>query len=164
MEFVLGTRILHTICSIANDNSVALLSLKEKKCILLASRQIFPIIDIHWRPLDDLMMVRCTDDSLYVWQMETANLDRIVTGLIAEEIIEGCKEQIGIYEYSDEAGANQATQMLRAIKHKNLAAVKKIAGKTEANLHISKEHQKQLSKPLKIIQLKTFCDSAHLLF
>uniref|UniRef100_A0A914YHK6 Uncharacterized protein n=1 Tax=Panagrolaimus superbus TaxID=310955 RepID=A0A914YHK6_9BILA len=158
-------RILSTICSIANDNSVALLSLKENKCILLASRQIFPIIDIQFRPLDDLMMIRCLDDSLYVWQMETANLDRIVTGIIAEEVLEGCKEQIGIFEMDDEAGANSATQMLRAIKNKNLAAVKKIAKKTDANVDIPKHcyQKQQLSQPLKINQLNKFCNESHLL-
>jgi WD40 repeat protein len=35
-------RVQHCICSVASDNSVTLLSLKEKRCVMLASRHIFP--------------------------------------------------------------------------------------------------------------------------
>ncbi|KAH7697815.1 CBR-RBC-2 protein, partial [Aphelenchoides avenae] len=91
-------RVLHTICSVAADNSVALLSLKENKCVLLASRQQYPVVDVRWRPLDDFMLVRCEDDSVYVWQMETANLDRIVAGVLADDVMEACKEQIGVVD------------------------------------------------------------------
>lgn len=116
---------MHCICAVADDNSAALLSLKENKCIVLASRQAFPIVEVKWRPLDDFMLLRCEDECVYVWQMETANLDRIVTGLVSEEIMEACNERSSSYDGDDEAGANQAMQMLRAIKNKNLAAVKR---------------------------------------
>ena len=68
---------------------MALLSLKEKKCVLLASRHIFPIQTIKWRPLDDFMVVGCSDGTTYVWQMETGHLDRVVHGHISEDILEG---------------------------------------------------------------------------
>jgi WD40 repeat protein len=64
-------RVSTCICSVARDHSVALLSLKENKCILLASRHLFPVERIIWRPFDDFMLVLCTDHTLYVWQMET---------------------------------------------------------------------------------------------
>lgn len=64
-------RIQHCICSVAKDHSVCLISLKERKCVLLASRHLFPVACIKWRPMDDFMMVSCTDGTLYVWQMET---------------------------------------------------------------------------------------------
>ena len=73
------------------------------------------------------MLLRCEDDSVYVWEIETANLDRIVTGLVTEDIMEACKEQIGLADVEDEAGASQAIQMLRALKNKNVAAIRKIA-------------------------------------
>lgn len=50
-------------------------------------------------------------------------MDRIVTGLVTEDIMEACKEQIGLTDVEDEAGASQAIQMLRALKNKNVAAV-----------------------------------------
>ena len=64
-------RVLTSICSVATDHSVSLLSLKERKCIMLASRHLFPVQSIRWRPLDDFMVVSCTDGTVYVWQMET---------------------------------------------------------------------------------------------
>lgn len=36
-------RILTSICSVAADHSVTLLSLREKKCIMLAARHLFPV-------------------------------------------------------------------------------------------------------------------------
>lgn len=62
------------MCSVASDHSVGLLSLREKKCIMLASRHLFPIQNIKWRPSDDYLVVGCTDGSVYVWQMDTGKL------------------------------------------------------------------------------------------
>ena len=71
-HFVLfQSRILSCVCSVATDHSVALLSLKEKKCILHASRHLFPVQTVKWRPLDDFLVINCTDGTVYVWQMET---------------------------------------------------------------------------------------------
>jgi len=64
-------RILKCICSVASDHSVTLLSLSERKCVVLASRHLFPVVTIKWRPLDDFMIVGCSDATVYVWQMET---------------------------------------------------------------------------------------------
>lgn len=38
---------------------------------MLASRHLFPIQVIKFRPLDDFMIVGCGDGSVYVWEMET---------------------------------------------------------------------------------------------
>lgn len=67
----LQPRILKCICSVASDHSVTLLSLSERKCVVLASRHLFPVVTIKWRPLDDFMIVGCSDATVYVWQMET---------------------------------------------------------------------------------------------
>uniref|UniRef100_A0A7N9AK65 WD repeat domain 7 n=1 Tax=Mastacembelus armatus TaxID=205130 RepID=A0A7N9AK65_9TELE len=66
-----STRVQHCICSVASDHSVGLLSLRERKCIMLASRHLFPIQVIKWRPADDYLVVGCSDGSVYVWQMDT---------------------------------------------------------------------------------------------
>lgn len=64
-------RILSCVCTVAGDHSVALLSLKERKCLLLASRHLYPVKMIKWRPLDDFMLVQTKDGVVTVWQMET---------------------------------------------------------------------------------------------
>ncbi|CAG2187615.1 unnamed protein product [Mytilus edulis] len=85
-------RILTSICSVGSDHTVALLSLKERKCIMLAGRHLFPVQTIKWRPLDDFMVVSCSDGTVYVWQMETGHLDRVVHGITAEDILSNCDE------------------------------------------------------------------------
>jgi hypothetical protein len=37
-------------------------------------------VTIKWRPLDDFMIVGCSDGAVYVWQMETGHLDRVLHG------------------------------------------------------------------------------------
>lgn len=58
----------------------------------LASRHLFPVVSIKWRPLDDFMIVGCSDGTVYVWQMDTGHLDRVLHGMIAEEVIMACDE------------------------------------------------------------------------
>ena len=67
-------RIQHCVCSVASDHSVTLLSLKERKCVMLASRHLFPVVTIKWRPFDDFLIVGTSDGTTYIWQMETGNL------------------------------------------------------------------------------------------
>lgn len=79
-------RILKCICSVASDHSVTLLSLQERKCVTLASRHLFPVVSIKWRPLDDFLIVGCSDGTIYVWQMETGHLDRVLHGKSSKTI------------------------------------------------------------------------------
>lgn len=83
----LQPRIQKCVCSVASDHSVTLLSLAERKCVVLASRHLFPVVTIKWRPLDDFMIVGCSDGAVYVWQMETGHLDRVLHGLCVLYII-----------------------------------------------------------------------------
>jgi WD repeat-containing protein 7 len=69
-------RIQLCVCSVASDHSVTLLSLRERRCVMLASRHLFPVTTIKWRPLDDFLIVGCSDGTTYIWQMETGNYRR----------------------------------------------------------------------------------------
>lgn len=86
------TRVRNSICSVASDHSVAILNLKELKCIVLASRQLFPVVTINWRPLDDFIIIECFDGTVYIWELETGHLDRVLHGVTAQEVIYACKE------------------------------------------------------------------------
>ncbi|XP_059089612.1 WD repeat-containing protein 7-like [Tigriopus californicus] len=127
-------RIQHCICSVASDNSVALLSLKEKRCVMLASRHLFPVTTIKWRPLDDFLIVGCSDGTSYVWQMDTGHLDRVVHGSMAEEILAACDENATI-TLSENVGANPAMHFFRGLRHRNLAAIKLATQSGMSNLH-----------------------------
>ncbi|XP_043930841.1 WD repeat-containing protein 7 isoform X2 [Protopterus annectens] len=119
-----SARIQHCICSVASDHSVGLLSLRERKCIMLASRHLFPIQVIKWRPSDDYLVVGCTDGSVYVWQMDTGALDRCVMGITAVEILNACDEAVPA---AVDSLSHPAVNLKQAMTRRSLAALKNIA-------------------------------------
>ncbi|XP_055932203.1 WD repeat-containing protein 7-like isoform X1 [Argiope bruennichi] len=135
-----NNRVLQSVCSVASDHSVALLALKDKKCIMLASRHLFPIQAIKFRPLDDFLIVYCSDGSLYVWQMETGHLDRYVQGLTAEEILNACDENI---VSSGDRMTNPAIHFFRGLRHRNLAAIRHATQRGLNQLHHPQSHAAQ---------------------
>ncbi|XP_063230769.1 WD repeat-containing protein 7 isoform X3 [Bacillus rossius redtenbacheri] len=120
-------RILKCICSVASDHSVTLLSLMERKCVVLASRHLFPVITIKWRPLDDFMIVGCSDGTVYVWQMETGHLDRVLHGMCAEEVLSACDENPAAASAGEVGLANPAVHFFRGLRHRNMSAVRHAA-------------------------------------
>ncbi|XP_044287187.1 WD repeat-containing protein 7 isoform X3 [Varanus komodoensis] len=119
-----STRVQHCICSVASDHSVGLLSLREKKCIMLASRHLFPIQVIKWRPSDDYLVVGCSDGSVYVWQMDTGALDRCVMGITAVEILNACDEAVPA---AVDSLSHPAVNLKQAMTRRSLAALKNMA-------------------------------------
>ncbi|XP_077138688.1 WD repeat-containing protein 7 isoform X2 [Ranitomeya variabilis] len=119
-----STRVQHCICSVASDHSVGLLSLRERKCIMLASRHLFPIQVIKWRPSDDYLVVGCSDGSVYVWQMDTGALDRCVMGITAVEILNACDEAVPA---AVDALSHSAVNLKQAMTRRSLAALKTVA-------------------------------------
>uniref|UniRef100_A0A3Q2WYU2 WD repeat domain 7 n=1 Tax=Haplochromis burtoni TaxID=8153 RepID=A0A3Q2WYU2_HAPBU len=119
-----STRVQHCVCSVASDHSVGLLSLRERKCIMLASRHLFPIQVIKWRPADDYLVVGCSDGSVYVWQMDTGALDRCVMGITAVEILNACDE---LAPATVDALSHSAVNLKQAMTRRSLAALKNMA-------------------------------------
>ncbi|XP_029025680.1 WD repeat-containing protein 7 isoform X5 [Betta splendens] len=119
-----STRVQHCVCSVASDHSVGLLSLRERKCIMLASRHLFPIHVIKWRPADDYLVVGCSDGSVYVWQMDTGALDRCVMGITAVEILNACDE---LAPAAVDSLSHSAVNLKQAMTRRSLAALKNMA-------------------------------------
>ncbi|XP_051784282.1 WD repeat-containing protein 7 isoform X2 [Erpetoichthys calabaricus] len=119
-----STRVQHCICSVGSDHSVGLLSLRERKCIMLASRHLFPIQVIKWRPSDDYLVVGCSDGSVYVWQMDTGALDRCVMGITAVEILNACDEAVPA---AVDSLSHPAVNLKQAMTRRSLAALKNMA-------------------------------------
>uniref|UniRef100_A0A8C0GKQ4 WD repeat-containing protein 7 n=1 Tax=Chelonoidis abingdonii TaxID=106734 RepID=A0A8C0GKQ4_CHEAB len=119
-----SARVQHCICSVASDHSVGLLSLREKKCIMLGSRHLFPIQVIKWRPSDDYLVVGCVDGSVYVWQMDTGALDRCVMGITAVEILNACDEAVPA---AVDSLSHPAVNLKQAMTRRSLAALKNVA-------------------------------------
>ncbi|CAG9764387.1 unnamed protein product [Ceutorhynchus assimilis] len=127
-----SARIQKCICSVASDHSVTLLSLAERKCVCLASRHLFPVTTIKWRPKDDFMIIGCSDGTVYVWQMETGHLDRVLQGIAAEEVLYACEENEEPNSSSDMGLANPAVHFFRGLRHRNLSAIRHA---TQRGLH-----------------------------
>ncbi|KAG8131228.1 putative WD repeat-containing protein [Naja naja] len=109
-----SSRVQHCVCSVASDHSVGLLSLREKKCIMLASRHLFPIQNIKWRPSDDYLIVGCTDGAL----------DRCVMGITAVEILNACDEAVPA---AVDSLSHPAVNLKQAMTRRSLAALKNVA-------------------------------------
>ncbi|KAH8244751.1 hypothetical protein KR038_007637 [Drosophila bunnanda] len=179
-------RILKCICSVASDHSVTLVSLQERKCVTLASRHLFPVVTIKWRPLDDFLIVGCSDGSVYVWQMETGHLDRVLHGMLAEEVLSACDEQAedggsgggggsnGASSASEMGMANPAVHFFRGLKSRNMNAIRhatqrgitqlqQLQGHNQGNFDFLMKHR---SNPLVIQGLRTNPKDAesHILF
>uniref|UniRef100_A0A6B0VHG6 Putative repeat-containing protein 7 n=1 Tax=Ixodes ricinus TaxID=34613 RepID=A0A6B0VHG6_IXORI len=143
-----SNRVLQSVCSVASDHSVALVGLKERKCVMLASRHLFPVAVVKWRPFDDFMVVGCSDGSVYVWQMETGHLDRVLQGLQAEEVLSACDEHTG---HPGERMTNPAVHLFRGLRHRNMAAIRHAAQRGLHHLqHHPHHHQSSQVPPEKL--------------
>ncbi|UXI18302.1 Charged multivesicular body protein 5 [Sarcoptes scabiei] len=134
-------RVLNCVCSVASDHSVALISLKERKCLMLASRHLFPISTIKWRPSDDFLVVGCVDGSVFLWQMETGHLDRVLHGMAADEVLNLC-DGASTNTMGDRF-VNPAVHLFRGLRHRNLAAIRQAAVRGLHNIseHLQKQRQ-----------------------
>ncbi|XP_023310546.1 WD repeat-containing protein 7 isoform X2 [Anoplophora glabripennis] len=135
-----SARIQKCICSVASDHSVTLLSLAERKCVCLASRHLFPVTTIKWRPNDDFMIIGCSDGTVYVWQMETGHLDRVLQGIAAEEVLYACEQNEGTSTSSEVGLANPAVHFIRALRHRNLSAIRHATQRGLHQLHMLGTH------------------------
>uniref|UniRef100_H2YSP7 WD repeat-containing protein 7 n=1 Tax=Ciona savignyi TaxID=51511 RepID=H2YSP7_CIOSA len=151
-------RIRQSICSVGIDHSVALLNLRDRKCILLASRHPTPIVTIQWRPEEDFLIIACSDSSVFVWQMETGHLDRFEQGQVAANILAACDEK----DRLDNKAPDNSVNISQALKHRNIHAFKALAqqglksimdgldeqdkndAETEEQLHLSNNTHKSM--------------------
>ncbi|XP_021116569.1 WD repeat-containing protein 72 isoform X2 [Heterocephalus glaber] len=78
------------VCCVCGDHSVALLHLEEKRFLLRARKHLFPVTTVRWRPVENFLIVGCSDDSVYIWEIETGTLERHETGERARIILNCC--------------------------------------------------------------------------
>ncbi|XP_027323012.1 WD repeat-containing protein 72 isoform X2 [Anas platyrhynchos] len=80
------------VCCVCNDHSVAILHLQKRECLLHARKHLFPVKKIKFDPIENLLIVGCEDDSVYVWEIETGTLERHETGEIAKAILSSIED------------------------------------------------------------------------
>ncbi|KAG2228566.1 hypothetical protein INT48_008735 [Thamnidium elegans] len=82
------TRVRGCVVSIAKDNSIALISVDSMTCLFIFPGNPFPLTTIQWRTTEDYLVFGYNDDSVFVWQMQTAHLDRVLHGKNARDVLE----------------------------------------------------------------------------
>ena len=94
-----------------------------------------------WRPADDFLVVGCIDGSVYLWQMETGHLDRILHGMAADELLNSC-DGTSMNKVGDRF-VNPAVHLFRGLRHRNLAAIRQAAVRGLHNIseHLQKQRQ-----------------------
>lgn len=134
---------------------------------LFVYRHLFPVVSIKWRPLDDFLIVGCSDGTVYVWQMETGHLDRVLHGMLAEEVLSACDENTADsspHGSTSEMGlANPAVHFFRGLRHRNLNAIRHATQRGINELQKLQAHNnsdnilllKNRSSPLTIQGLRT---------
>uniref|UniRef100_A0A663LWG6 WD repeat domain 72 n=1 Tax=Athene cunicularia TaxID=194338 RepID=A0A663LWG6_ATHCN len=75
------------VCCVCSDHSVAILHLQKRVCLLHARKHLFPVKKIKFDPIENLLIVGCEDDSVYIWEIETGTLERHETGETAKMIL-----------------------------------------------------------------------------
>lgn len=120
-----SSHLRYCVCCIGSDHAVSILDLNEKKCNLLASRHVFPVSVVKWRPSDDSLVVGCTDGSAHIWRLDTGHLTKVVQGSLAEDTLAACDESIQVKEEP----VNPALEIFKGIKQGNLSAIKSAAAK-----------------------------------
>uniref|UniRef100_A0A8C7A181 WD repeat domain 72 n=1 Tax=Nothoprocta perdicaria TaxID=30464 RepID=A0A8C7A181_NOTPE len=80
------------VCCVCRDHSVAVLHLQDGVCLLHARKHLFPVKMIKLDPVENLLIVGCEDDSVYIWEIETGTLERHETGETAKAIFSSIDE------------------------------------------------------------------------
>ncbi|XP_063025723.1 WD repeat-containing protein 72 isoform X1 [Melospiza melodia melodia] len=75
------------VCCLCSDHSVAILHLQKRQCLLHARKHLFPVKKIKFDPLENVLIVGCEDNSVYIWEIETGTLERHETGDTARAIL-----------------------------------------------------------------------------
>ncbi|KAI8913630.1 hypothetical protein EDD86DRAFT_262841 [Gorgonomyces haynaldii] len=87
----IGGKLRSSSLSIGLDNTIAVINIEDGTKTLFFSGHT-PIDGVYWRVQDHIMLVHLRDGRLFVWQLKTGHLDRIVTGPIVRDMIQSCSE------------------------------------------------------------------------
>jgi WD40 repeat protein len=81
-------KLQNCFCSVAEDRSVIIYSLKTLEVIHILGGHSSSVVSVYWRVDLDYLLVRCSDGSVCIWQISTGLLERRVFGKVAAELIE----------------------------------------------------------------------------
>ncbi|XP_052527547.1 WD repeat-containing protein 72 isoform X2 [Tympanuchus pallidicinctus] len=151
------------VCCVCSDHSVAVLHLQKKVCLLHARKHLFPVKKIKFDPIENLLIVGCEDDSVYVWEIETGTLERHETGEVAKAILSSIEESEylvadSLHPESQESRRNKNVQYKSSSSYKrgmiyNLTQTEKSSDKVTDNSLIQ--------QPFTVLPVKTKWNNAN---
>ncbi|KAJ3129771.1 hypothetical protein HK098_000140 [Nowakowskiella sp. JEL0407] len=94
-----GHKMKHGVLSFAKDHSVSVINVDGLDCPYRFTSHTSSLNSVNWKIKDELFIVECTDGTLYLWQIRTGHLDRVIPGSgLGDEILSGCDVKLGVRE------------------------------------------------------------------
>jgi len=84
-----GSLFQNCVIAFSEDNSVSFFSLEKLECIYHLSGHYSELSRISWKRDSDYVCVECVDKSVYVWQLKSKYLDRIISDPYYSELVMG---------------------------------------------------------------------------
>uniref|UniRef100_A0A8C5JSC8 WD repeat domain 72 n=1 Tax=Junco hyemalis TaxID=40217 RepID=A0A8C5JSC8_JUNHY len=148
------------VCCLCSDHSVAILHLQKRQCLLHARKHLFPVKKIKFDPLENVLIVGCEDNSVYIWEIETGTLERHETGDTARAILAAIEDS----EYLV-AGAvlpvSQESKRNKNSGYKQSSSYKHGMGPYPAHTEKTSDKVRVKSRPFTILPAKTKWNNAN---
>ncbi|KAF7727899.1 hypothetical protein EC973_006898 [Apophysomyces ossiformis] len=103
-------RIRGCVLSVAKDSSLAMISVDSMNCLFIFPGHPYPLSTIQWRVSEDYLILGYTDGTVFVWQMQTAHLDRVLTGKSAKDVLEDDRWPVNRLKLSSSSKQNHTKQ------------------------------------------------------
>lgn len=90
-------RLRGSVISVCEDNTIAITKSNENSVLFFGCSHHTTVLDIRWRlsSQEDILIVHCIDDTVYVWGLSTGHLDRVESGAVALSIISASDMSVG---------------------------------------------------------------------
>ncbi|KAL1917014.1 uncharacterized protein VTP21DRAFT_5212 [Calcarisporiella thermophila] len=120
----LSPRLKGCVVAIAEDHSVSIISLEEMSCLYLFPGHPYPPRTIQWRIDEDFLALMYEDGTAFIWELQTAHLNRVVNGATAADILNDTKWPMSTLGQRDEkASLRQSIASLMPISQPTVLLV-----------------------------------------
>ncbi|KAJ1569189.1 Rabconnectin-3B, isoform A, partial [Nowakowskiella sp. JEL0078] len=103
MEMAFGHRMRHAVLSFSKDHSVTVIDCEGLECHGRFTSHTSAIVSVGWMTRDNQFIVECEDGTVYVWNVKTCHVDRIIpSSVLAEEVLDSLELRLPVREFGHE--------------------------------------------------------------